>query len=143
MSVRVTSSFFCSIFFYILIYMFPLVIYIPSRSNAVLLLWICFVFILCLSLPLMMSVSCSLVVTCLERPGHLAHLYVKFSCAFVIFTYGVLVQMWYLIVSILDLCLHSFFVNCSLAPNFVCKYFGIDATLKTLHQGFDKNKLAN
>ena len=55
--------------------------------------------------PAVLSVPCSLVVTCWERAYLLALLYVMFSCDFVTFTYGVLVQMWYLIVSIPDLCL--------------------------------------
>ena len=58
---------------------------------------------LCLSFPSVMSVSCSLVVTCSERADLLALLYVMFHCAFVTFQYGVLGQMWYLIVSIPDL----------------------------------------
>ena len=55
--------------------------------------------------PAVLSVPCSLVVTCWERAYLLALLYVMFSCVFVTFPYGVLVQMWYLIVSIPDLCL--------------------------------------
>ena len=39
----------------------------------------------------------------------LALLYVMFSCAFVTFPYGFLGQVWYLIVSITDLCLLSYF----------------------------------
>ena len=52
-----------------------------------------------------MSISCSLVVTCWERADLLALLYVMFSCVVVTFPYGVLGQVWYLIVSIPDLCL--------------------------------------
>ena len=52
-----------------------------------------------------MSVPCSLVVTCWERANLLALLYVMFSCVFVTFPCGVLGQVWYLIVSIPDLCL--------------------------------------
>ena len=55
-----------------------------------------------------MSVSCSLLVTCLERADLLALLHVMFSCIFVTFPYGVLGQVWYLIVSIPDLCLPSY-----------------------------------
>ena len=44
-------------------------------------------------------------VTCCERADFLALLYVMLSCVFVTFQYGVLGQMWYLIVSIPDLCL--------------------------------------
>ena len=52
-----------------------------------------------------MSVSCSIVGTCLERADLFALLYVMFSCVFVTFSYGVLGQVCYLIVSIPDLCL--------------------------------------
>ena len=36
---------------------------------------------------------------------------VMFSCVFVTFPYGVLGQVWYLIVSILDICLPLYFVT--------------------------------
>ena len=51
----------------------------------------------------LLSAHCSIVVTCLERTGLLALLYVMFSCVFVTFQCGVLGQVWYLIVSIPDL----------------------------------------
>ena len=57
-----------------------------------------------------MSISRSLVITCWKRADLLALLYVMFSCGFVTFPYGVLCQVWYLIVSIPDLCLLSYFV---------------------------------
>ena len=57
----------------------------------------------------MMSVYCSLVVTCCERADLLVLLCVTFPCAFVTFLYGVLGQVWYLIVLIPDLCLLSYF----------------------------------
>ena len=50
-----------------------------------------------------LSVHCSLVVTCSERAGLLALLYVMFYCVFVTFPCGVLGQVRYLIVSIPDL----------------------------------------
>ena len=56
-----------------------------------------------------MFVTSSLVVTCWERADLLALLYVKFSCAFVTFPYGVLGEVWYLFVSIPDLCLLPYF----------------------------------
>ena len=59
-----------------------------------------------------LSVQCSLVVTCWGRAGLLALLYVMFSCVFVTFPCGVLGQVWYLIVSIPHLCI---------LPNFVCR----------------------
>ena len=55
-----------------------------------------------------LSVHCSLVVTCWERANFLALLYVKFACVFVTFPFGVLGLVWYLIVSIPDLCLLTF-----------------------------------
>ena len=80
-----------------------------DRSKAVLLLWIIllFMFRVCRAV---LSVHCSLVVTCCERAGLLTLLYVTFSCDFVTFRCGVLGQMWYLIVSIPDLYLLPYFV---------------------------------
>ena len=52
-----------------------------------------------------LSVHCSLVVTCREKASLLALLDVMFSCVFITFPCGVLGQVWYLIVSIPDLCL--------------------------------------
>ena len=62
---------------------------------------------LCLSLPSVMFISCSLLVICWKRAYLLARLYVMFSCAFVSFPYGIPGQVWYLIVSIPDLCFLS------------------------------------
>ena len=56
-----------------------------------------------------LSGSCSLVVTYLERTGLWALLYVMFSCLFFIIPYGVLGQVWCLIVLIPDICLLSDF----------------------------------
>ena len=58
-----------------------------------------------------MSVSCSLEVTCWERADLLAILYVMFYCVFVTFPFGVLGLVWYLIVSIPDLCLLPYFYH--------------------------------
>ena len=55
-----------------------------------------------------LSVHCSLVVICWERADLVALLYVMFYCVFVTFPCGILGQVWYLIVSIPDLCLFSF-----------------------------------
>ena len=52
------------------------------------------------------SVHCCLVVTCWERADLL---FVEFNCIFVPFPGGILGQVWYLIVSIPDLCRLSFF----------------------------------
>ena len=54
-------------------------------------------FLICVSCNTVLSVPCSLVVTCWERADLLALLYVMFSCVFVTFPYGVLGQVWYLI----------------------------------------------
>ena len=51
------------------------------------------------------SCGCSLVVTCCERADLLALLCVICSCVCVAFPYGVVDNVWYLIVSIPDLCL--------------------------------------
>ena len=58
-----------------------------------------------------LSIHCSLVVTCKERANLLALLYVMFSCVFVTFLCGVVVQVWCLIVSIPDLFLLTYHVN--------------------------------
>ena len=64
-----------------------------------------------------LSVHCSLMVTCWEYANLLALLYVKFYCLFVTLQYGVLVQVWYLIVSIPDLCLLTYFNHFSWASS--------------------------
>ena len=54
------------------------------------------------------SVQCCLLVTCWERADLLA-LVGDVYCIFVTFPFGILGQMWYLIVSFPDLCRLSFF----------------------------------
>ena len=54
------------------------------------------------------SVYCCLVVTCRERTDLLA-LVCDVYCDFVTFPFGILVQAWYLIVSIPDPCCLSYF----------------------------------
>ena len=54
--------------------------------------------------------SCSLVVTCWKGADLLVLLYVMFSCVIVTFSYGVLSQVWYLILSIPDLSLLPYFI---------------------------------
>ena len=56
-----------------------------------------FVFHVCTAV---LSVPCSLVVTCWERADLLAFLCVMFSCVFVTFLYSVMCQVRYLIISI-------------------------------------------
>ena len=58
-----------------------------------------------------LSVHCSLMVTCWEMADLLARVYVKFSCVFLTFSCGVLGQVWYLIVSIPDLSILTYFVH--------------------------------
>ena len=58
------------------------------------------------------SVHCCLVVTCWERTFKL--LFVMFNCGFVTFPCGILGQVWYLIVTIPDLCELSYFNYLSL-----------------------------
>ena len=53
-----------------------------------------------MSVHAVLSVPCSLVVNCWERTD---------SCVFFTFPYGALGLVWHLIVSILDLCLLSYF----------------------------------
>ena len=89
----------------------PLNMFKPSSiltdcSKAVLLLWIHFVIGVCLCLcNTVPSVPCSLVITCWERADLLVLLCVMVPCVFVTFPYGVLGKVWYLIVSIPDLCI--------------------------------------
>ena len=52
-----------------------------------------------------LSVPCSLVIPCWEMADPLALLCVAFNCVFVNFHYGVPRQVWYLIISIPDICL--------------------------------------
>ena len=52
-----------------------------------------------------LSVHFSLVVTCWEMAYLLTLLYAVFSCVFVTFPCGILSQVWYMIVLILDLCI--------------------------------------
>ena len=56
-----------------------------------------------------LSLPCIPVITCWEKADLLALLCVVFSCVFVTFPYGVPGQVWYLIVSIQDLCLPIYF----------------------------------
>ena len=58
-----------------------------------------------------LSVLCSLVVTCLDKAGLLVLFYVMLSIVFVTFPCGVLVQVWYLIVSFPHLCLLTNFYS--------------------------------
>ena len=85
---------------------------------------------------MVLSVHCSLVVTCCEKPGLLALLYMVFSCVFVTFSCGFLGQVWYLIVSIPDIGLRLYFVtiNHSKSESFIVseKLINHETYLKTL-----------
>ena len=85
--------------------------FFTDSSRAVLLLWTIFVIYICLC-HTVVSVSYSLEITCWERADLLALLHVLFSCVFVTFPNSVLGQVWYLNVSIPDLCLLSYFGMC-------------------------------
>ena len=52
-----------------------------------------------------LSVPCSLVITCWERADLFGLLCVMLPCVFPTFPHGVSGKMWYLILSIPDLCL--------------------------------------
>ena len=82
--------------------------YFTDRSKAVLLLWIFYVFVLsCVCYVLRASVYMCFVVTCWERADLLA-LVCGVFCEFVTFPLVSWV-MWYLIVSIPDLCTITYF----------------------------------
>ena len=58
-----------------------------------------------------LSVHCSIVVTCWDRADLLTLFYVMFYCVFVTFPCVYLGQVWCVIVSIPDRCLHSYFIE--------------------------------
>ena len=65
-----------------------------------------------------LSVSCRLVVTCWENADLLDLVCVMFSCVFVTLPYGILGQVWYLIVWIPYLC--YFFLTCVYRLSVLC-----------------------
>ena len=73
-------------------------------------------------------VHCSLVVTCSEMAKLLALSYMIFFVFFVTFPCVVMGQVWYLIVSIPDLCLRTYF-------NILCviSTFGLSNALTNFH----------
>ena len=58
---------------------------------------------------LSVSVPCSIVITCWKRADPLALLFVAFYCVLSLSYMGISVQVWYLVVSISDLCLPLYF----------------------------------
>ena len=83
--------------------------FLNDRCKVVILLLIFFV--ICVSCHTVLSFPCSLVITCWERADLLALLHVMFSCVFITFTYGVVGQVWYLIVWIPVFCLLPSFMK--------------------------------
>ena len=81
--------------------------FLTDGSGAVHLLMILFA-IYVSRLSLSICLVCSLQPCDQERAAHLALLCVMFPCVFVTFPYGVSGQVWYLIVSVPDLCLLYF-----------------------------------
>ena len=67
------------------------------------------------------SVHCCLVVTGWEA-ADLWALFVMFYCVFVTFPYGILGQVWHLIVSIPDLCRLSYFALPVLYNRYIIKH---------------------
>ena len=84
--------------------------------------WPLLLFMLCVC-HAVLSVLCSLVVTCLERVGRLAFLSVMLSCVIVTFLCGVLGRVWYLIASIPDICLILNYIYHELASIKNCLFF--------------------
>ena len=88
------------------------------HMKAVLLLWIFYGFLFCLvfAMPLWASVYMCLVVTCWERVD-LLDLALVYGVKLLVchFPIGILGQVWYLIVSISDLCTLTYFVMISWA----------------------------
>ena len=72
-----------------------------SRKCDIYCSYLCFVFVC----HTVLFVPCSLVDACWERADLLTLLYVMLYCVFVTLPYGNLGKVWYLIVSIPDLCL--------------------------------------
>ena len=81
--------------------------FLANRSKAILLLLIVFFCLVCVCY-IVLSVNCSHIVNCWEKTGPLALLDLMF---YVIFPYGVLGQVWILIVSIPELCILPFFIS--------------------------------
>ena len=77
-------------------------------SKAVIFLW--FIFNIYAFFYTVLSVPCSLVITCLERADPLALLCVMLPCVFATLSHWCLGQVWYLIVSIPDTCILLYFL---------------------------------
>ena len=110
-----------------------------------------FMFHVCLCYAVLSAPS-SLMITCLERADLLALLYVMLSCVFVTFPYGVPGQVWYLVVSIPDLCIlyfyfTLFFVRFSFGSVYTNSKANVTSYLltleTTLHVAFIKHDIQN
>ena len=77
-----------------------------------------------------LSVHCSAVITCLERVHLLALLCVMFPCVFVTFPYVVSGRVWYLIVSIPDICLLLTFKYIRVSFQLYYESNGMDGSVK-------------
>ena len=67
-----------------------------------------------------LSVLCSLVITCWEMAYHLSLLCIMFPCVFVTFPYGVSGHVWYLIVAIPDLCNSTILIEHTVSKQWLC-----------------------
>ena len=108
-----------SVSWHVWVHRYKFLFYITLHNDFVLICSFVFsYFVFCGSFLLFMfcvchaflSVHCILVDTYWERALHLAFLFVMFSCDFVTIPYGVLGQVWYLVVSIPDIRLLTYFV---------------------------------
>ena len=81
-----------------------------GRSKAMPLLWIIFICVSCLSLPYCLICSMQPCGPLLGKGRPLSSLVHDVLMCFIAFLYGVLGQVWNLIVSILDLCLLPYFM---------------------------------
>ena len=93
-----------------------------DRSKAMLRLWMLFVICVFLCYTVLYATG-SLVSNCWEKADLLALLCAVFSCVFVTFPYGILGQVRFLIISILDLCLLPYFKTDDFFLTYLTFYF--------------------
>ena len=84
-----------------------------------------------------LSMTCCLVVTCWKRADLLA-LVCDVYCVFVTYSYGIRGQVWYLIVSIPDLCWLSYFYAYAISTEAWCPDSYI-ATVSSALQFLERN----
>ena len=88
-------------------------IFFSNRCKAVLLLWIIYVFLFCVCYAFVRLVICAL----WSPAGKGLACWLSFvvsNCKFVTFPCGILGHVWYLIVSIPDLCTLTYFHICAI-----------------------------